>query len=142
MALWAAGWHGTVTWYKNRIYNILDAMTTLLQRIKPANVQAADTYFAGTAIQRVELLLRSTRSAPSTVYSDPQLARIAHAFQAFEEKKLLSQLDGLAYELDDTATLRMITGSRRIERVSALRFEPARHTKPGHSICFRCSISC
>ncbi|KAJ6594849.1 hypothetical protein B0H19DRAFT_1096915 [Mycena capillaripes] len=116
VAFWAAGWHASVTWYKNRIYNLLDAMMSLLRRIKPANVQAADTYFAGTAIQRVELLLRSTRSAPSKVYSDPRLKRITDAFQDLEEEKLLSVLDGMVYEIDDVTTLRMITGSRRIER--------------------------
>ncbi|KAJ7657340.1 hypothetical protein DFH06DRAFT_991084, partial [Mycena polygramma] len=116
VAFWAAGWHASVTWYKNRIYNLLDAMMGLLQRVKPANVQAADTYFAGAAIQRVELLLRSTRSAPSTVHNDARLTRITDAFQALEEEKLLAQLDAMVYEIDDPTTLRMITGSRRIER--------------------------
>ncbi|KAJ6530320.1 hypothetical protein B0H19DRAFT_482579 [Mycena capillaripes] len=116
MAFWAAGWHTTVTWYKNRIYNILYAMMRLLQRMKPANVRAADTYFAGPAIQRVELLLRSTRSAPSTIHNDVRLARITDAFKELEEKKLVTHLDRLRYELDDPATLRMITDSRRIER--------------------------
>jgi hypothetical protein len=85
--------------------------------VKPANVQAADTYFA---IQRVELLLRSTRSALGTIYSDARLSRIADAFQDLEEEKIVTQLDGLLYGLDDTATLCLITGSRRIERVSVL----------------------
>jgi hypothetical protein len=102
-------------------------MMSLIQHLKSANVQAADTYFAGQAIQRVELLLRSTRSAPGSIYEDARLKRIADAFQDLEEKKLLTQLDGLMYELDDTATLRLITGSRRIERVSII-FEPTQCT--------------
>ncbi|KAJ7034088.1 hypothetical protein C8F04DRAFT_956948, partial [Mycena alexandri] len=116
VAFWAAGWHASVTWYKNRIYNLLSAMMRLTQRVKAGNVQAADTYFAGPAIQRVELLLRSTRSAPGKVYDDARLTRMVDAFQETEEKKLLAQLEGLAYELDDTATLRLVTGPRRIER--------------------------
>jgi len=140
VAFWAAGWHATVTWYKNRIYNILDAMMKILQQIKSANVQAADTYFAGQAIQRVELLLRSTHSAPGTIYSDPRLTRIIGAFQDLEEEKLMTQLDGLLYELDDTATLRLITGSRRIERVSRLCLG-TQYAKPCLSMCTRCSIT-
>ncbi|KAJ7762637.1 hypothetical protein B0H16DRAFT_1311844, partial [Mycena metata] len=116
VAFWAAGWHASVTWYKNRIYNLLSAMMRLTQRVKAGNVQAADTYFAGPTIQRVELLLRLTCSAPGKVYDDARLTRITDAFQEMEEKKLLAELEGLAYELDDTATLRLITGPRRIER--------------------------
>ncbi|KAJ7151760.1 hypothetical protein C8R43DRAFT_886602, partial [Mycena crocata] len=116
VAFWARGWHATVTWYKNRIYALLAAMLSLVKRIKTANVQAADTYLAGGVIRRVELLLRSTRSAPGKTYDDPRLTRIADAFQDAEEERVRTQLDGLLYELDDIATLRLITGPRRIER--------------------------
>ncbi|KAJ6573432.1 hypothetical protein DFH09DRAFT_916098 [Mycena vulgaris] len=116
VAFWAEGWHATVTWYKNRIYNILIAMMGIIERMKPANVQSADKYLAGPAMRRLELLLRSTRSAPSTAYDDARLTRIADAFQEAEETRLETQLDGLLYEIDDTATLRLITGPGRIER--------------------------
>ncbi|KAJ7140231.1 hypothetical protein C8R43DRAFT_1201301 [Mycena crocata] len=56
VTLWARGWHAT-----------------------PANVRAAEMYLAGGAIRRVELLLRSTRSAPGKTYDDPRLTRIADA---------------------------------------------------------------
>ncbi|KAJ7429390.1 hypothetical protein B0H11DRAFT_2409490 [Mycena galericulata] len=116
VAFWAAGWHASVTWYKNRIYNIISAMLSLVKRIKPANIQAADKYLNSPAMQRLELLLRSTHSAPGTTYDDGRLAQIIHAYQDSEEKKLATQLDSLLYELDDVATLRLITGPRRIER--------------------------
>ncbi|KAJ7140785.1 hypothetical protein C8R44DRAFT_237363 [Mycena epipterygia] len=116
VALWAAGWHATVTRYKNRIYKILAAMMSLLRHVKPANIQAVDTYLGGLELRRVELLLRSTRSAESTAYNDPRLTRIADTFEDTESEKLATQLKGLLYELDDTTTLRLITGTRRIER--------------------------
>ncbi|KAJ7694315.1 hypothetical protein B0H14DRAFT_3660348 [Mycena olivaceomarginata] len=116
VAFWAAGWHPTVTWYKNRIYNILYAMSSLLKRLHPANTQFADKYFAGPGIRRVERLLRSTQSAPSKVFNDEHLKHIAEEFRMREEEKLKMKLEGLLYELDDSATIRGITGHRRIER--------------------------
>ncbi|KAJ7230020.1 hypothetical protein GGX14DRAFT_581900 [Mycena pura] len=116
VAFWAGGWHATVTWYKNRIYNLLSAMMRLVQRVKPANVNFAGDYFAGPGIRRVELLLRSTRSAASTAYDDARLASITRAFQDMEAERLESQMKGILYELDDVATIRLITGPRRIER--------------------------
>jgi hypothetical protein len=40
VAFYAVGWHTTVTWYKNRIYKILYAMVSVVQRVKAANAQA------------------------------------------------------------------------------------------------------
>ncbi|KAF7364190.1 Protein kinase domain-containing protein [Mycena sanguinolenta] len=116
VAFWAAGWHPTVTWYKNRIRNILYAMNNLMLRIHPANTDFANTYFAGQGISQAERLLRSTRSAPSRAYEDPHLRRLAEQFQYMEEEKLKTKLEELLYYLDDTATIRGITGQRRIER--------------------------
>ncbi|KAJ7347472.1 hypothetical protein DFH08DRAFT_699735 [Mycena albidolilacea] len=116
VAFWAAGWHPTVTWYKNRIYNILYSMNSLLKLIHPANAQFADKYFAGPGIRRVERLLRSAQSAPSKVFNDEHLKHIAEEFRTREEDKLETKLEGLLYELDDSATIRGITGHRRIER--------------------------
>ncbi|KAF8147003.1 hypothetical protein K438DRAFT_2091048 [Mycena galopus ATCC 62051] len=118
LAFWAAGWHVGVTWYKNRIYKILAAMLSLVQRVKPANRNMADGYFAGLeGVQRVELLLRSTRSAQPWAWDDTQLANVASAFDNAEAEKLGNQLKRLRYELDDITTLRLTTGLRRIERI-------------------------
>ncbi|KAF7350881.1 Protein kinase domain-containing protein [Mycena sanguinolenta] len=121
LAFWAAGWHVTVTWYKNRIYKILSAMLSLVQRVKPPNRNAADRYFAGLGIQRVELLLRSTRSSErmnQTIYrDDARLGNMVEEFRTAEAEKLENQLNGLGYELDDINTLRLTTGLRQIERI-------------------------
>lgn len=108
-----------MTLYKNQIYSILAGMYNLAKSgIKRPNVLGADKYLSGRAIQRVELLLRSTCSAASTAYQDPRLVRITNTIQRSEEDELKAQLEKLLYEVDDIATLRLITGPRRIERVS------------------------
>lgn len=127
LAFWAAGWHLTVTWYRHRIYNILIAMLRLVHRVKPANVQAANTYFAGRGIQRVELLLRATRPVESgyTYQGETQLKNLAREYHKLEEANLKSQLEELRYKLDNIDTLQLVTGTqssglRRIEVVSGL----------------------
>ncbi|KAJ7863287.1 hypothetical protein B0H14DRAFT_2221100, partial [Mycena olivaceomarginata] len=115
VAFWAAGWHASVTWYKNRIYHLLSAMMQHIPRLKTDNVPSADAYFAGSSISRVELLLRSTRSASGKVYNDAPLARASTEFQEAEEQRLEINLDKLSYELDDVTTIELITGSNRIE---------------------------
>ncbi|KAJ7894314.1 hypothetical protein B0H14DRAFT_3854405 [Mycena olivaceomarginata] len=115
VAFWAAGWHASVTWYKNRIYHLLSAMMQHIPRLKTDNVPSADAYFAGSSISRVELLLRSTRSANGKVYNDAPLARASTEFQEAEEQRLEINLDKLSYELDDVTTIELIKGSNRIE---------------------------
>ncbi|KAJ7283321.1 hypothetical protein C8J57DRAFT_1292139 [Mycena rebaudengoi] len=121
-AFWAAGWQLTVTWYRYRIYNILVAMIRLVHRVKPANIQAANTYMAGWEIYNVELLLRTTHSAePEYMYEDnTQLRSLAREFHKLEEAKLKIQLNRLRYKLDNIDTLQLVTGNqssglRRIE---------------------------
>ncbi|KAJ6579585.1 hypothetical protein DFH09DRAFT_1246123 [Mycena vulgaris] len=116
VALWAAGWHGIVTWYKNRIYNLLKAMLRLVRRVHPSNRTAVDTYLGGDSIQQLELLLRSTRSAPANLYKDPKLTEIADAFQNEEVEGIAERLASVLYELDDVSTVRLVTGPGRIER--------------------------
>jgi hypothetical protein len=118
LAFWAAGWHASVTWYKQRIYHLLKAMFRLVDRVLPPNRKAVDTYLAGYSIQHVELLLRSTQSAEGTIYDDPRLTEISDAFMNAEAMKMQEQLDGVLYELDDSTTLKLVTGPGRIERVS------------------------
>ncbi|KAJ7433035.1 hypothetical protein B0H11DRAFT_1759383 [Mycena galericulata] len=122
LAFWAAGWQLTVTWYRYRIYNIIVAMLRLVHRVKPANIQAANTYMAGREIYNLEHLLRTTRSAErESMFEDHiQLKNLAREFHELEEEKLKSQLEGLRYKLDNIDTLQLVTGAqssglRRIE---------------------------
>ncbi|KAJ7057588.1 hypothetical protein C8F01DRAFT_1371722 [Mycena amicta] len=116
VAYWAAGWHPTVTWYKNRIYKLLGSMNTIVQHALPANIQAVDIYFRGIGIRRVEHLLRSTRSASSNVLQDLKLKEISEQFRIKEETKLKARLQKLLYDLDTASTIQLITGMRRIDR--------------------------
>ncbi|KAJ7651611.1 hypothetical protein DFH06DRAFT_548366 [Mycena polygramma] len=120
--LWAAGWHLTVTWYRYRIYKIIGAMLTVVHHVKPANIQAADTYMNSWGIYNVELMLRTTRPTESEYFhkDNTQLKDLAREFHDLEEAKLKSQLKQLRYKLDNIDTLQLVTGAqssglRRIE---------------------------
>ncbi|KAJ7608350.1 hypothetical protein FB45DRAFT_1010973 [Roridomyces roridus] len=118
-AFWAAGRQLSVMWHRRTIYTLLRGMLTLVHRVKPANIQAANAYFAGQGIQRVELLLRSTRT-PETGIQDAHLTKLAREFHDLEERRIKTQLEELRYTLDNIDTLRLVTGGqssglRRIE---------------------------
>ncbi|KAJ7368850.1 hypothetical protein DFH08DRAFT_676077, partial [Mycena albidolilacea] len=116
LAFWAAGWQVTITRYKSRIYTVLGKMIQLVRRVRPQNVQAANTYLAGPAMRRVELLLRATRSAPRSAYEDKKLAAITNVLRIAEGKTVTAGLQRCAYAIDDIRTLKSITQSRKIER--------------------------
>ncbi|KAJ7230030.1 hypothetical protein GGX14DRAFT_507933 [Mycena pura] len=118
LAFWGAGWHIQVDSYRNRIYYILFEMMSLLPRVKPENLQAANSYFAGEGILQVERLLRATHSADSFEYIDERLMRIAQEIQTAEEEEIKKGLEYLYYDLDDLDTfLQMVVGpQQKIER--------------------------
>ncbi|KAJ6585554.1 hypothetical protein B0H19DRAFT_424284 [Mycena capillaripes] len=115
VAYFAAGWHTSVTWYKNRIYNILYAMVSVAKRVKSANVEAVNSYLAGEELQRLELLLRSTRSTDRPVLEGTPLRSLTDEYQTEEAAKFEDRLKTLNYELDDVATIQLITKKRRVE---------------------------
>ncbi|KAF7370160.1 Protein kinase domain-containing protein [Mycena sanguinolenta] len=90
-------------------------MAQHIPRLKTGNVLYADAYIKGNGIFCVELLLQSTRSASGKVYNDAPLARASNEFQEIEEQRLEINLDKLSYELDDVTTVKLITGSDRVE---------------------------
>ncbi|KAJ6548552.1 hypothetical protein B0H19DRAFT_952740 [Mycena capillaripes] len=115
-AFWAAGWHPIVTVYKNRIYKVLHAMNNLVRLVLPANRNYAENYYGGESIDKIELLLRSTRSASSAVFDDPDLLRLSLEFMEAEEEKLETRLATLLYQVDDSTAVALLTRRRRIER--------------------------
>ncbi|CAK5270944.1 unnamed protein product [Mycena citricolor] len=116
-AYWAAGWHTSVTWHKNRIYSLLKAMlrlpTNAHKPILRENIQAVDEYLGSRPFRRIELLLRSTRSAGPEW--DEDLAKVREKIEGHENKRIQDRLTKLRYELDYEG-LRLITGNKRIER--------------------------
>ncbi|KAJ7053818.1 hypothetical protein C8F01DRAFT_550066 [Mycena amicta] len=115
-AFWAAGWHPIVTWYKNRIYKLLQAMNNLVRQVLPTNRNYAESYYGQSTIDQIELLLRSTHSASDTVLSDPNLVRLVQEFKEAEEVKLKARLETLLYQVDDSTAIALLTRRRRIER--------------------------
>jgi hypothetical protein len=115
LALWAAGWHWTVTWYHTRICKIISAMPPLMQFVKPSNMQAVGAYFAGPEIKDIGKLLYFTTPAQSTTSNDSWVT-----YMNSEEQKLRNQLEVFGWKLNNVATLRRITGTSHPEHVSGL----------------------
>jgi hypothetical protein len=114
--------------YKDKIYELVQQMFGTLEHVLPSNRRAVDEYLFHTSFWRIELLLRSTRSVNPKILSDPDLAKITEAYTKTEEERLDLNLQDVAYELDTSDTVSLITGAGRIERVSTilLQFEDSR----------------
>jgi len=104
--------------YKDKIYEVVHTMFETLNYVLPSNRRAVDEYLYHSSFWRVELLLRSTRSVNPKVLSDADLSRYAENYAMGEEGRLDDNLQGVAYELDTPATVSLVTGVGRIERVS------------------------
>jgi hypothetical protein len=95
-------------------------MFEVLNHIQPSNRRAVDEYLYHSSFWRIELLLRSTRSVNPKILSDPDLFRNVDSYAKAEEDRLEANLQDVGYELDTPATVSLITGVGRIERVSCL----------------------
>lgn len=126
------GWQASISQYKNKIYAVVQEMFRVLEHVLPSNRRTVDEYFFHPSFWRIELLLRSTRSINSKVLGDPDLAKITDIYTKAEEERLDNSLCDVAYELDTTATVQLITGEGRIERVGFFHrypvFSYAKHT--------------
>ncbi|PFH49014.1 hypothetical protein AMATHDRAFT_76430 [Amanita thiersii Skay4041] len=116
IAYWAVGWQVSISKYKSKIYGIVQEMFDILQYVLPSNRRAVDEYLFHTSFWRIELLLRSTHSANSSVLSDPDLSKVTQSFAQSEEDRIKANLEEVGYELDSPATVTLITGVGRIER--------------------------
>ncbi|KAG6906091.1 hypothetical protein DXG01_015973, partial [Tephrocybe rancida] len=114
------GWQSSMSHYKEKIYELVQTMFQVLEYILPSNRGAVDEYLFHPSFWRIELLLRSTRSVGSKVLADPDLSKMTEAYERHEEERLDDNLHGVAYELDTPATVSLITGAGRIERVMRL----------------------
>ena len=112
------GWPASISQYKSKTYGVVREMFHTLEHVLPSNRRAVDEYLFHPSFWRIELLLRSTRSVNPKVLSDTDLARVTEVYTMAEEERLDSSLQDVSYELDTTATVQLITGEGRIERVS------------------------
>ena len=106
--------------YKDGIYEIVHNMFEVLNHVLPSNRRAVDEYLYHSSFWRVELLLRSTRSVNPKILADSDIVRHIESYTKTEEDRLDANLQDVAYELDTPATVSLITGVGRIERVSYL----------------------
>jgi hypothetical protein len=117
IAYWAVGWQTSISLYKNKIYTLVQTMFQTLEHVLPSNRRVVDEYLFHESFWRIELLLRSTRSVNPKVLQDPDLTRITELYSIAEEERIDANLRDVAYELDTPATVSLITGEGRIERV-------------------------
>jgi len=116
------GWQASITRYKNQIYALVQMIFCTLNFVLPSNRRAVDEYLFHPSFWRIELLLRSTRSVNPKILQDPDLVRITESYSRMEEERLERNLADVEYELDTPATVSLVTGEGRIERVSAVFF--------------------
>ncbi|KAF8647842.1 hypothetical protein AX16_006510 [Volvariella volvacea WC 439] len=116
LAYWAAGWHVSVSDYKNKIYVTIQQILELVDKVLSSNRRLLDEYLNQEVIARLELLLRSTQPVTENVHLDPQLHKLIQAFDAGEEERLTTNLSSVGYEIDSIETVTLVTGPGRIER--------------------------
>ncbi|TFK63878.1 hypothetical protein BDN72DRAFT_826239 [Pluteus cervinus] len=115
LAYWAAGWHITISSYKDKIYRQVQTIFKSLDRLVPANRNIVCAYLKDGSFVRLEHILRSTKSVETTSH-DPELAKLIETYEKTEEERLCRNLDSVAYELDSIETVGLVTGPGRIER--------------------------
>lgn len=114
------GWQASITKYRSQIYHLVQTMFQVLEHVLPSNRRAIDEYLFHPSFWRIELLLRSTRTISSAIMADSDLARYTDAFTSMEEERIEKNLKDVGYELDTPATVSLVTGEGRIERVSSI----------------------
>lgn len=113
-----SGWETSVSTYKNKIYLLVQKMFGLVDKVLPSNRRIVDDYLSHFSFWRIDLLLRSTHSTSHSGQTDHELVRVTEAYTAAEEERLSRNLESVAFEIDTSATVALITGPGRIERVS------------------------
>ncbi|TFK63874.1 hypothetical protein BDN72DRAFT_802855 [Pluteus cervinus] len=115
LAFWAAGWHISVSSYKNKIYALVRKMFELRGRVIGANRNLVEAYLKSQPLAHLERILRSTKSVEAPRH-DPALAGLVDEFERMEEDRLSRNLSSIAYEVDTVETVGLVTGPGRIER--------------------------
>jgi hypothetical protein len=88
-----------------------------VERVLPLNRHQADVYLSDWTFEEIDRILR----ALDPVTPDLKLSSFTRDFAQREEDRLQENLESFGYEIDDSSTLRLITGEGREERV---RFQP------------------
>lgn len=110
----------SVSSYKTKIYRLVKEMHGVIvhEKIRGPNRAFANEYLANKAFNRLELMLRSTKSLPESTQRDPRISELTQHFSRLEEERLKRRLKRVSYVIDTPDTVSLLTGPGRIERVS------------------------
>ncbi|KAJ4475478.1 hypothetical protein J3R30DRAFT_3375675 [Lentinula aciculospora] len=128
IAYWAAGWQVGLTQYKAKIHAVIREMYKIIdydtraespqdKRALRANRKLIDQYLDDDVFHRIDLLLRSLHPAKTRV-QDAKLKQVIDFYISSEQIRLEGYLAGVAYDIDTPATVPLVTGPGRIERIS------------------------
>jgi hypothetical protein len=111
-----AGYKASIIDYANKIEELLAKMEGVRAEVLPPNRAAVDDYF-GSVWEVVHTLTAAV--TPLQPDSGPSSGDKFKLFLEAEEARLSANLKAVAYTIDGTDTLTLITGTGRIEKVSA-----------------------
>ena len=115
-----AGWQTSIDRYRTQIYDQLEQIISLSGIVHADNRIYVDQYLSHSVFKEIEQLLRATKSPNPANYIDPELMRYVDEYTMQEESHLERKLSSIAYDLDGPATVSLVTGPGRIERVFTL----------------------
>jgi len=119
LTYWSEGWHASVDRYRHKIYQLLIAMHEESENVLPLNqVHLYNNYWSNPVFDIIDRLMRSTKPISADYLADHRLMDLARSYSEMEEKRIEANLDHFKWVIDDSSTLRLITGPGRIERVS------------------------
>jgi hypothetical protein len=93
----------------SHLYNVVGVL--------PANRRPVLEYLCHYSFTRIELLLRSTSRPEPNISEDHALHKLMDVYTSSEESRLEQNLEAFGYEIDTAATVGLVTGPGRIERV-------------------------
>lgn len=103
--------------YENKIFLILQEMDRLHKEALKENRYYIDTYLRHYALTGIEHTLRSCKTSKEYNSICPELVSLTEAYTTGEEERLRRNLENIGYDMDSAATVTLITGPGRIERV-------------------------
>ncbi len=92
-----------------------------LEAVQPYNRFIVDWYLDLDCFRTIEQLLRSTKTVDENERLDSDLAKLTDVYTRSEEERLEKNLKSVGYNIDSPATVSLITGAGRIERVCHFR---------------------
>ncbi|GJJ12736.1 hypothetical protein Clacol_006981 [Clathrus columnatus] len=111
IAYWAAGWEQTMVEYVDKIRDILDKMFSILPNIKMENQGPVNQYLRGV-YSGVWSLQQAVNYYPRNYALQARFASYVES----EETRLRERLEEIAYDIDASDTLALVTGPGRLER--------------------------